>query len=137
MTILARTRNVASKAHRVAPILAVPFGFGIEVESAKERHQREQFEVGDAVFMGRAVRIPLDSPNYRSFIEAMNAPAMPRGFTTHSGSYVPSDAECVWAAKDAERQEHERQEARWEALASEAHEVEVLEDEMLLIGACG
>jgi hypothetical protein len=116
---------------------ASDFGSGIEVESAKDRHQREQFAIEDAVWEGRAVRIPIKSPRYKQFVEAMNAPEMPRGFVAIGGTYVPSDAESVWAAKDAERQEHERQEARWEAMAQESFEVNrlsgCLTDEDILI----
>jgi hypothetical protein len=103
---------------------------------------RVLMEVGEAVFEGRAIHIPLDSPNYASFVRAMNEPAMPREFLTHGGAYIPSDADNVCATLDAERLEEERLDARWEALAQEALEIERLtgcltEDDMLAIGACG
>jgi hypothetical protein len=37
MTILARTRTIATKAHRVAPFKPVPFGAGIEVDPTPAR----------------------------------------------------------------------------------------------------
>jgi hypothetical protein len=115
------------------------FGHGIiPAETPQERHRREQFEVCDAVSEGRAIRIPLDSPRYASFVAAMNAPtAPPRGFVAIGGAYIPSDAESVWATLDAEQAEDERQDARWDALAQEAFENDHHVDEMLAIGACG
>jgi hypothetical protein len=145
MSILTRTRKAATRPNRVAPVKS-PFGLGIlPVESAKDRHQREEMEVGSAVFEGRATRLPIDSPNYRSFVRAMNegTPCTPRGFTTHSGSYIPSDDESVWATLDAERQENERQEARWETMAQESFEVNRLsghltdEDILIATGCVG
>jgi hypothetical protein len=73
-------------------------------------------EVGDAVFMGRAVRIPLDSPNYASFVRAMNEPAtMPCGFYTASGLYVPTEAEDAFAVAAFAQLEQERGDARLQA----------------------
>jgi hypothetical protein len=100
------------------------FGHGIiQTETPRDRHFRESMAVCDAVAEARAVRIPIDSPRYALFVRAMNQPVMPRGFETVGGSYVPTDAESVWATLDAERQENERQEARWDAMADEAFEV--------------
>jgi hypothetical protein len=80
---------------------------------------------------------PVNVENFGIGIFAAPAPAMPRGFVAIGGAYIPSDAESVWATLDAEQQEHERQEARWEALADEAFDLDVMEDEMRVIGAVG
>jgi hypothetical protein len=116
-----------------------PFGQGVfPAETPQERHKREQFDVCDAVAEGRAIRIPLDSPRYASFVAAMNQPAtMRRGFVATGGAYIPSDTESLWATLDGERAENERQDARWDALAQEAFENDHHVDEMLAIGACG
>jgi hypothetical protein len=122
---------------------SMSFGAGILPESASDRHLRQQLEADASVFMGRAVRIPLDSPNYASFVRAMNEPAMPRGFLTHGGAYIPSDDESVWATLDGERREQERCEARWEAMAQESFEINRLsghltdEDILIATGCVG
>lgn len=56
------------------PVNANPyFGRGIlPEESARDNHFRESMDVCDAVAQGRAIRIPLDSPRYAAFVEAMN-----------------------------------------------------------------
>jgi hypothetical protein len=145
MTSLATYRRPV-KPTRLTKPAPVPFGHGIlPVETPQERHYRESMEGGNAVFMGRAVGIPLDSPRYTSFVAAMNDPdpIMPRGFVAIGGVYVPSDAESVWATLDAERQEQERQEARWEALAEESHQIARLcgqltdEDILIAMGCVG
>ena len=114
------------------------FGLGIiPTETPQARHFRESMAVCDAVAEARAIRIPIDSPNYAAFVQAMNQPAMPRGFVAIGGAFVPSDAESVWATLDAQRQENERQEARWDAMADEAFEVNrlsgCLTDEDILV----
>jgi hypothetical protein len=78
---------------------------------------------------------PVNVENFGIGIFAAPAPALPRGFYTHAGVYVPTDAESVWATLDAERLEREREDARWEALAQEAFENDAMEDEMRAIAA--
>jgi hypothetical protein len=114
-----------SKATATVPAIAI-------VETPAERHKREQFDVCDAVSQNRAVRIPLDSPHYASFVAAMNAPPMPRGFRDRLGRYVPTTGEDRFASAVFARLEDDRMDARWDAMAQES-----MQDEMLAIGACG
>jgi len=121
--------------------ISASFGLGIiPVETPAERHKRETFQIIDAVSEGRAFQlpVPIGSPNYRSFVQAMNAPATP----VRKPRFEPTDADWAWLREDSERREFEEWVEAMERAAQEAEWSDrmsgyVLEDEMLAIGACG
>jgi hypothetical protein len=130
-------KTTAAPLARKAVSRKAPSSKPAPVETPAERHRREQFAVCDAVRENRAIRIPLDSPHYESFVRAMNQPAMSRGFTDPLGRYVPSPAEDVFSAEVFARLEDDRMDARYESMAESAFENDAMSDPMLAIGAAG